>query len=158
YSPQSTATVHSYGIPQDEAARIGTGSPDVASGTISNAAISFTYSAPAYSVSVISLSPTVVCAPTLSATSQLFPMSGGNGSVGISAGGGCGWTANSNNGWIVLTSGNGGSGNGVVNFAVGENLTGVSRQGTITIAAQTFTVTQDGGTIGECTYVISPTF
>jgi alpha-N-arabinofuranosidase len=57
FTPDPNATVYSYGIPQDEAARTGSGSPDVAQSTISNAGASFSYSFGPYSATVISLSP-----------------------------------------------------------------------------------------------------
>jgi len=65
---------------------------------------------------------------------------------------GCSWTAVSNVGWITITTGASGSGNGTVSYSVGAN-GGAARSGTMTIAGQTFTVTQSGG----CSYSISPT-
>jgi alpha-L-arabinofuranosidase len=58
YSPSKTATVYSYGIPQDEAARTGIGSPDIAQTTISNAGSSFSFQIAPYSASLISLRTT----------------------------------------------------------------------------------------------------
>src|SRR5262249_51556438 len=55
---------------------------------------------------------------------------------------GCGWTAESHDSWIAITSGSSGSGNGVVNFSVAPNVSPDSRTGTLTIAGETFTVTQ----------------
>ena len=57
---------------------------------------------------------------------------------------GCAWTAVSNTTnptWLTITSGASGSGNGSVTFTVAAN-TGAQRMGTLTIAGQTFTVTQ----------------
>jgi alpha-L-arabinofuranosidase len=56
FSPQSTATVYAYGIAQDTAAETGSGSPDVALSTLSNAAATFSASFAPYSLSVVSLS------------------------------------------------------------------------------------------------------
>jgi alpha-N-arabinofuranosidase len=53
FTPQATATVYSYGITQDEAARTGTGSADVAQSSLSNAATTFSASFSPYSASVI---------------------------------------------------------------------------------------------------------
>ena len=53
---------------------------------------------------------------------------------------GCAWTAVSNVPWITITSGNG-VGNETVQYSVASNTGGV-RTGTISIAGQTFTVTQ----------------
>ncbi|MGH9763966.1 MAG: hypothetical protein ACREDR_49055, partial [Blastocatellia bacterium] len=58
YSPVSQAGVYSYGIPQDNAARTGSGSPDVAFTAFTGAGQSFRYAFPPYSATVISLSNT----------------------------------------------------------------------------------------------------
>ena len=78
YSPVATAAVYSYGIPQDMSAQGGTGSPDVAVSTITNAGASFTDSFAPYSVTVLSLS-TPSAAP--SATSQPAPQTVATGST-----------------------------------------------------------------------------
>jgi alpha-L-arabinofuranosidase len=57
FSPATNATIFSYGIPQDEAARTGTGSPDIAQEQFSGAAANFSRSFAPYSASVILLSP-----------------------------------------------------------------------------------------------------
>jgi Putative binding domain, N-terminal/WD40-like Beta Propeller Repeat len=95
------------------------------------------------------------CTYTISAVNQNFSSSGGSDSIGVfvnsgSSGSSCPWTGASNASWITVTSGSSGSGNGSVSFTVAAN-TGAARQGTITIAGQTFTVTQDqaGGTVGS---------
>jgi hypothetical protein len=82
---------------------------------------------------------------SLSPTSpQNFGASGSNGIVNVTAtGASCGWTAVSNSSFITVNSGASGTGNGTVGFTVAAN-TGPARTGTITIAGQTFTVTQDG--------------
>ena len=91
----------------------------------------------------------VSCSYILSSTSQTFSSSGGSGSVSVSALTGCTWSASSNNNWITIVSGmaSGGSGNGTgtVSYSVSANTNTSSRTGTMTIAEQTFTVTQDQG-------------
>ena len=62
---------------------------------------------------------------------------------------GCDWTATSNDAWITITSGDSGSGNGTVGYSVSANASASSRTGTLTIAGQTFTVTQDGNRISH---------
>ena len=57
YTPDASAVVYSYGIPQDEAARTGVGSPDVARVDFSGAGPTFSYTFPAYSATVLSLQP-----------------------------------------------------------------------------------------------------
>ena len=56
----------------------------------------------------------------------------------------------SNASWMTVTSGASGSGPGTVAFSVAAN-TGAARTGTLTIAGQTFTVTQ----AAPCTYAIA---
>lgn len=82
------------------------------------------------------------CTYTLGAPSYAAPNSGGPGSVAVSAGAGCTWTAVSQVPWITITSGASGSGDGTVQFAVDPNGTGAPRSGTIAIGGQTFTVNQ----------------
>jgi hypothetical protein len=53
-----------------------------------------------------------------------------------------------------VTSGSSGSGNGIVRFTVSSHTSASARQGTLTIAGATFTVTQAAVL---CTYAINPT-
>ena len=55
YVPFSNATVYSYGIPQDDAARTGIGSPDIAQTNVPVAGTSFNYTFAPYSATVLSL-------------------------------------------------------------------------------------------------------
>ncbi len=57
FDPAPSAAVHSYGIAQDEAARTGVGSPDVAVSTADIPGTTFTVPFAPYSVSVLSLTP-----------------------------------------------------------------------------------------------------
>ncbi|HMV87962.1 MAG TPA: putative Ig domain-containing protein [Blastocatellia bacterium] len=86
----------------------------------------------------------VSCGYSILPASQNFAAAGGGNSVNVTTGAGCAWTATSNAAWITINSGAGGSGNGAVNYTVAAN-TGPQRSGTMTIAGQTFTVTQDDG-------------
>ena len=52
-SPASSGTLYSYGIPQDDAARTGIGSADIASSAVSGLSTNFSYNFPAYSATVI---------------------------------------------------------------------------------------------------------
>jgi hypothetical protein len=63
--------------------------------------------------------------------------------VSVTAQAGCTWTATSNTGWISITSGSSGSGNGTVGYSVQANFGTGARTGTLTIAGQTFTVNQN---------------
>ncbi len=95
------------------------------------------------------------CTYAISPTSQSLGASSGTGSVSVTTGSGCTWQASSGASWITVTGGSSGSGNGTVNYSVAAN-TGTDRSGTLTIAGQTFTVTQAAGS-PTCTYAISPT-
>ena len=93
---------------------------------------------------------------SISPTSQNFSKDAGSEVVNVVADSGCLWSAWTNReswDWIGITSGWNGSGNGIVNYFVLPNNTGKDRTGTLTIAGQTFTITQQAG---GCTYSISP--
>ena len=92
------------------------------------------------------------CSYALSSGGQSFGATGGAGSVGLTTAGGCAWTASSGESWITITSGTSGTGSGSVSFAVASN-EGPARTGTLTIAGQIFTVTQEAG----CSYALSVT-
>src|SRR5439155_1723005 len=61
--------------------------------------------------------------------------------VNVTAGSGCNWIASSSAGWITITAGLTGSGNGTVSYSAQANA-GTSRSGSLTIAGQNFTVNQ----------------
>jgi archaellum component FlaF (FlaF/FlaG flagellin family) len=73
-SPGSSGNLYSYGIPQDDAARTGIGSADVASTSVGGLGSSFSFNFPAYSASVIAFGasgpppPTATATPTPTAT------------------------------------------------------------------------------------------
>jgi hypothetical protein len=70
----------------------------------------------------------------------------------VTTGSGCGWAATPSDAWITITSGAGGTGSGTVGFRVDAN-SSVARTGTMTIAGQTFTVSQASG----CVFAVAPT-
>ena len=87
---------------------------------------------------------TPTCSFDISPTSAHAPFGGGTGSVSVTTTfADCKWTAASNSSFISINS-SGGSGNGSVGYSVTANSSSSSRTGTITVAGQTFTVTQDG--------------
>jgi all-beta uncharacterized protein/BACON domain-containing protein len=92
------------------------------------------------------------CSYSMSSPSQSFEATGGSGSVAVSATPGCEWTGKSNDSWISVNSG-GGNGNGTFSYAVAPNDTTSQRSGSITIAEQSVTITQDGI---HCSYSINP--
>jgi len=95
------------------------------------------------------------CAPTiLPASSNLTTSAAATGSVGVTVAAGCTWAATSNASWITITSGASGVGNGTVNYSVSANTGTTPRTGTLTVAGNTFTITQAGA---PCTFTIAPT-
>lgn len=93
-------------------------------------------------------------APTINATSQSFTAAGGTGTVSVTAGAGCSWTASSPQTWVTITSGATGSGPGNVNFTVAANTSTTARSVILTIAGKSFTVSQAGA---SCSYTVAPT-
>jgi delta-60 repeat domain len=94
------------------------------------------------------------CTYTIVPTSIVAPAGGTTGTITVTAGTSCAWTATSNVPWATITSGASGSGNGTVGYAVSAN-TGAPRTGTLTIAGQTFTIEQAAGDTG-CFYTVAP--
>jgi hypothetical protein len=84
------------------------------------------------------------CPTSVSPTSDSYDPSIGSGSFSVTADANCNWTAVSNAAWITITNGSG-SGNGTVSYSVGANAGSTTRNGTITIGGQTFTVYQGIG-------------
>ena len=94
------------------------------------------------------------CSATLGAITASVGEGAAGGSVAVTIAAGCAWTATSNASHITVTSGASGTGSGAVSYSVTANTTGLSRIGTITIAEQTFTLTQSGA---ACSATLSPT-
>jgi hypothetical protein len=99
------------------------------------------------------LSSSISAAAVITPTNNFFPYpgggagslgTGGNGQVLVTAPAGTTWTATPNVAWLSIVSGASGSGNGIVVFSVAANPGSAQRVGSITIAGQTFTVTQLG--------------
>jgi hypothetical protein len=67
-----------------------------------------------------------------------------SGSVTVTALTGCAWNATSNSAFLSINGSGSGSGNGSFSYNVLANPTGGSRNGSLTVAGQTFTVTQAG--------------
>jgi C1A family cysteine protease len=84
------------------------------------------------------------CIDSISPASQTFTKAGGTGTIAVTASdSSCSWTAKSNNSWISVRSGSRGTGNGTVTYTVqSRSKNSVPRTGTITVAGQTFTVTE----------------
>ncbi len=81
------------------------------------------------------------CAFTISPTSRVVGASATTGSVTVTAGTSCSWAAASHAGWLSITSGTSGTGNGTVGYLATPSA-GSVRSGTLTIAGATFTLNQ----------------
>src|SRR4029077_12473631 len=88
------------------------------------------------------------CSYSIAPPSAHGGAAGGTGNVLVATANGCAWTAASNDDFIGVTSGASGSGQGSVGYSVQANPTS-GRQGTLTIAGLTFTVSQDGAVAGN---------
>jgi Zn-dependent metalloprotease len=98
------------------------------------------------------------CSFSINPTSASFAAAGGSASVSVTTQAGCNWTAASNNSFITITSGASGSGNGTVNYSVAANTASTSRNGSLTIAGLTHSVSQ-AGVGGVCTNaIVNPGF
>jgi hypothetical protein len=88
---------------------------------------------------------TAMCVYSIAPLRKSFKASGGTGTVSVTTQEGCSWTAVSNDtGWIIITSGSSGIVTGKVSYTVAANTSTTSRTGIMTIAGETFTVTQEG--------------
>ena len=83
------------------------------------------------------------CTYSINPTRATFGASANGGTVAVTSSAGCAWMAVSNASWITVTGGSSGTGTGTVTYTVAA-YTGKpkKRNGTITIAGQTFHVTQ----------------
>lgn len=98
----------------------------------------------------------VTCAFALSSAASPTPQpaAGGSSSVGVDAAApDCPWTSQSNVDWVTITTGADTSGDGTVTFTVAPNPSSFSRHGTLTVAGQSYTVTQNGL---ACGYFLNP--
>jgi Viral BACON domain len=82
------------------------------------------------------------CTFSLSGSSQSFDGMGGTGNVSVNTSSACMWSATSSDAWLTVVSGASGTGNGVVEFRVAANITGLARTASLSIGGQTFTVNQ----------------
>jgi hypothetical protein len=85
------------------------------------------------------------CLVVLSPPSVVVEPGGGSGAFEVNTPEGCTWTAASNDGWLRVTGGSSGSGDGTVSFSVDPN-PGPARTGTIVAGGRLFTISQAGAT------------
>lgn len=93
-----------------------------------------------------------VCTIALNPTNNLnVPVNGGSYSIAVATQAGCSWTASESLSWVSITSGISGTGSGTVSYTVSGN-PGTARAGTLSIAGQSFDVSQAGE--GPTTYAL----
>ena len=94
----------------------------------------------------------VPCSYSVTPTNVSIEPAGGTGTpISVSTLSGCAWTASSHVSWVTILSGASSTGGGSVTYSVQPN-TGAARNGTLTVAGQTVTISQ-----ATCTYAIAPT-
>ena len=94
----------------------------------------------------------VPCTYAIAPTTQNIAGEGGTGTTNVTAGPTCAWTAVPNVPWISIVSGGSGTGGGTVVFAIAANPGPSARTGTVTIAGQSYTVTQSE----PCSFSLAP--
>ena len=94
----------------------------------------------------------ISCTYALSPSSASFESDGGSSTASITTPDVCSWSASSSEGWITITTGTSGSGNGSLSFIVAPNTTIESRSGTITVEGQVLTISQSRV---DCSYSLS---
>jgi hypothetical protein len=97
---------------------------------------------------------TPACTYGVSPSSATLTSAAGSSTTAVTAASGCAWTATSSAAWLTITGGASGSGNGTVTFSATANTATSQRSGTLTVAGQAVTVTQNGA---ACTFGVSPT-
>jgi hypothetical protein len=81
------------------------------------------------------------CSFVLNPPSAAMGAAGGAGSFEVNTKDACTWTATSNDGWLRVTAGGNGAGDGTVRFSADPN-PGPARTGTIVAGGKPFPVTQ----------------
>lgn len=103
------------------------------------------------------IEPSPICTFTINPGSASYAADGGSGNVTVSAPAACTWSATTNAAWLAVTAGGSSTGAGAVSYSVGANQATDVRTGTLTIAGQTHTVTQQGRAPTVCSFDLSPT-
>jgi hypothetical protein len=93
------------------------------------------------------------CAYSVDKKNQRVPPGGGKGSATVTSNSGCSWNVTSEASWITVIDGGSYTGTDTAEFSVAANPETSERVGTLTIAGEVFTVTQDPA---PCTYTIAP--
>ena len=85
------------------------------------------------------------CSYTASPDTQTFAPASATGSIAVTATPpDCAWSAVSNDSWLTVTSGSGGTGNGTVGFTVGFSTSPGPRIGSLVVGGQRVVISQQG--------------
>jgi len=93
---------------------------------------------------------------TAVASSTLFTLSGGVGTITVTADSGVPWNVNISSPWLAITDPGAGAGSGTLSFSVQPNSDAEPRTGVITIAGQTVTIRQSGPINGAYRGLLTP--
>jgi hypothetical protein len=94
------------------------------------------------------------CTFAVSPLTQTITSSASTGTVDVTSGEGCPWTASSNGTWLTITSGKTGTGTGTVAYSFTANTsTSSTRATTLSVAGKTVSITQSAA----CGFTVSPT-
>ena len=93
------------------------------------------------------------CAYVINPASQAFGTAGGGGSITLTTGAACPWTAVSNAGFVTITSAAAGTGSATITFTVAANTSSNARSATIVVGGQSFVVNQAGV---PCNFNVTP--
>lgn len=91
---------------------------------------------------VTSIISTDSCTYAISPAEAVYTAESATGQVSVAASDGCPWSVANTNAWITILSGQSGTGSGTVSYQVQSNSTPISRSAIISIANQTFVVSQ----------------
>lgn len=95
----------------------------------------------------------ISCSYAVAPASVSSPYGGEARTITVTAPAGCSWSAVSNVPWITVNTGTSGSGNGAVTISIEPNSVTSPRSGTLTIAGQTVSVTQEAV---PCSFAVTP--
>jgi hypothetical protein len=124
--------------------------------TVAGQTVTVTQAAPAPAPPPTAPAPPPSCTFTLSTVSDSIGASASTRQLQVAASGGqCAWTASSQASWITITQGASGTGSGTVGYSATANTSAGPRTGTLTVAGQTVTVTQEGQPPPQCSYSLS---
>jgi hypothetical protein len=107
----------------------------------------------------------VPCSFVVTPTTQSFTSTAATGTVTVTAGGDCNWSVASGAAWLTVTSGQSGTGNGAVSFAIAANAGTGARDAVLTVAGQNVAIRQEAPPSTPdppklptvvCDYVVAP--